>query len=791
MVSEKVLKMLEYGKVLERAAEYAVLDSSKKKLKNSLPENDFLSAEIALKTTVEADKLLYSYSVSGVDFFDEISDEPDRAAKGSTLSCAEILRVMRLMQSSRITRRSITAVDDESIVYIRRAAESLFTDQYLENDIREKIISEDKIADNASETLYQIRRKIKRLNEQIREKLASFVRGNKLKYLQENIVTMRGDRYVLPVKSEYRGQIKGLIHDQSSTGATLFIEPEAVVEMNNDLRTATIEESAEVEKILSDLSRSIGAISSHLKDNLDILSEIDVAFAKAEYAYKTKAFCPILREDGVIEIKKGRHPLIDPEKVVPLDITLGRDYNYLLITGPNTGGKTVCLKLVGLFALMAATGFFVPAAEGSRLSFFDSVFADVGDEQSIEQSLSTFSSHMRNIIEIMGSVNAKSLVLLDEIGAGTDPDEGGALAQAIIEKLVHTGSYGIITTHYSRLKEYAYVNPAIMNASMDFDSRTFAPLYRLVIGMPGSSNAIEISRRLGLGGDVADSAYGLLTENKISFENVLREAEKTRQEAESIRSEYYSLRKEAADELDSLKNDRAKFDAERQRFSQSVRAETRRIVNEKADEAEEIIEEIKEIMKKSELDGGDIIRARTLKNKLEDIKYGDDDFEDAPAPTKKADISSLKEGDKVYVKSIDGTGAVLRVSLKKKEAEVAVGSIRMNVKADDLYEIKESRQKKAARTSVSFSRDVSSAKTLNTEINVIGQTVEEALLNVDKFLDGCVIGNVEECRIVHGKGMFILGRAIQDRLKKDPRIKEYRYGAYGEGEKGVTIVKLK
>ncbi|MBP5193688.1 MAG: endonuclease MutS2 [Clostridia bacterium] len=791
MVSEKVLKMLEYGKVLDRAAEYAVLESSKTKLKNSLPANDFLSAEIALKTTAEADKLLYTYSVSGVDFFDEITDELDRAEKGATLSCAEILRVMRLMQSSRVTRRSVTAVDDDGIVYIRRAAESLFTDRYLENDIREKIISDDKIADNASETLYQIRRKIKRLNEQIREKLASFVRGNKLKYLQENIVTMRGDRYVLPVKSEYRGQIKGLIHDQSSTGATLFIEPEAVVEMNNDLRTATIEESAEMEKILSDLSHSVGAISQHLRENIEFLSDVDVAFAKAEFAYKTKAFCPILREDGVIEIKKGRHPLIDAEKVVPLDISLGKEYNYLLITGPNTGGKTVCLKLAGLFTIMAASGFFVPAAEGSRLSFFESVFADVGDEQSIEQSLSTFSSHMKNIIEIVGSVNEKSLVLLDEIGAGTDPDEGGALAQAIIEKLVRSGSYGIITTHYSRLKEYAYVNPAVMNASMDFDGKTFAPLYKLVIGMPGSSNAIEISKRLGLGGEIADSAYGLLTENKISFENVLREAEKTRQEAESIRSEYYLLKREAAEELDSLRNDRAKFDAERQRFSQGVRAETRKIVNEKAEEAEEIIEEIKEIMKKSELDGGDIIRARTLKNKLENIKYGDDDLEDVPAPTKKADISSLKAGDRVYVRSIDGAGVVQRVSLKKKEVEVAVGSLRMNVKAEDLYEIKESKPKNKAKASVSFSRDVSAAKALTTEINVIGQTVEEALLSVDRFLDGCVIGNVEECRIVHGKGLFILGRAIQDHLKKDPRVKEYRYGAYGEGEKGVTIVRLK
>ncbi|MBQ7164996.1 MAG: endonuclease MutS2, partial [Clostridia bacterium] len=389
MVSEKVLKALEYDKVLAAASEYAVLDASKKKLLDSVPYADFLSARIALDTTAEADKLLYTYAVSGVDFFDEITDELDRAQKGAVLSPAEILRVMRLLKSSRLTKKSVTSVLDDGVIYLRRIAEQLFCDAYLENDINEKIVSDDKISDNASETLYQIRRKIKRLNEQIREKLSSYLRGGKMKYLQENIITMRGDRYVIPVKSEYRGQVKGLVHDQSSTGATVFIEPEAVLELNNDLKTATIEESVEIEKILSDLSHSIGAISVPLSNNIDYLSNIDVAFAKAEYAYKTKAVKPLFNDAGRINIFKGRHPLIDAEKVVPLNIVLGKDYNYLLITGPNTGGKTVSLKLVGLFSLMVATGFFIPSAAGSEVSFFDNIYADIGDEQSIEQSLSS------------------------------------------------------------------------------------------------------------------------------------------------------------------------------------------------------------------------------------------------------------------------------------------------------------------------------------------------------------------------------------------------------------------
>ncbi|MBQ9710449.1 MAG: Smr/MutS family protein, partial [Clostridia bacterium] len=566
---------------------------------------------------------------------------------------------------------------------------------------------------------------------------------------------------------------------------------EAVLELNNELKTAVIEEGVEVERILSDLSHSVGLISEHLSLNIDLLSDIDVAFAKAEYAYKTRSVMPQFNDKGQVVIKKGRHPLIAPEKVVAIDIEFGLGYNYLLVTGPNTGGKTVTLKLVGLFSLMAMTGMFVPAADGSVLSFFSKIFSDIGDEQSIEQSLSTFSSHLKNIINITENADNKSLVLVDEIGAGTDPDEGSALAQAVIEKLLDVGSKGIITTHYSRLKEFAYSRSEILNASMDFNSETFEPLYRIVIGMPGSSNAIEISKRLGIDTRLTDRAYSLLTDSKISFEKVLREAEKTRQEAEVIKSDYYKLKSEVLVETDKLKAERVKLENDRQRFLQGAKAEARRIVNEKAEIAEDLIAEIKELLKKETLDSGDIISARTLKNKIENVKYDIEERYDEPVSRKPVDVTKLKIGDSVYVPSIDGVGIVQRLSKNGREAEVVAGSIRLNVKTNQLYMATNKANRENKSASVSIKRDIVTAQAVKTEINVIGQTADEALLNVEKFVDTCLLNNIEECRIVHGKGLNILSKAIQSYLKKNPRVVEFRFGAYGEGEKGVTIVKLK
>lgn len=787
-MTEKTLKTLEYDKVLSLVSNYAILKGTKQRLLSLTPFSDIESVNVALKKTQEAYKLLFDYGVSGIEFFDEPSDEIERAEKGALLSLAELIRAARLLKASRLIRNTFTAIVDENIVYLPEIAGSLYCDQYLEKEILSKVISDEKLADDASEKLYQLRRKIKKLNEQIRERLNSYIHAGD-KFLQENIVTMRGDRYVIPVKSEYRSKIKGFVHDQSSTGSTVFIEPVEVLELNNQLRVTTAEESAEVEEIIRDLSHKIGMISQKLLYNAELIRDIDEYTARATYAYKTRSTMPIINQKGIIDIKRGRHPLIDPKKVVPLDVHLGKKARYLLITGPNTGGKTVTLKLVGLLTLMATSGMFVPCHDQTTLALFDNIFVDVGDEQSIEQSLSTFSSHIKNLVEITNFVDSKSLVLIDEIGAGTDPDEGSALAQAIIEKLLKKGSYGIITTHYSRLKEFAYVSPDIINASMDFDSETFAPIYKLNIGIPGTSNAIEIASRLGLDKQITEYATSLLSENKVSFENVLREAEKTRKTAESERLELVENLNKSKEELALIEKQKQKLESDRAKLYASAKAESRRIINEKVEEADELVEKIKDILAKEEISSGDIITARTLRNKLEEKKYNMTEDEEEPLMLTKCDINKLKIGDTVYVKATGNYGVVQSINPKKEECFIAIGSMRMSVKARELFINEKLPKKKKVNTEVKVS--VSPVTSFNTELNIIGKRREEAMDEVVKYLDQAVLKGVNTLRIVHGKGQKILLNAVHEILRKSPVVESFRLGKYGEGENGVTIVTLK
>ncbi len=787
-MTQRTLKTLEYDKVMNLVSGYAILKGTKQRLISATPFKDVESVLVALKKTEEAYKLLFDFGVSGIEFFDEPSDEIERAEKGALLTLSELIRSARLLKAARLIRNAFTSVVSDEIVYLPEIASSLYCDQYLEKEILAKVLSDDKIADNASEKLYQLRRKIKKLNEQIREKLNSYIHAGD-KYLQENIVTMRGDRYVIPVKSEYRSKIKGFVHDQSATGSTVFIEPVEVLELNNQLRVATVEESAEVEEIIRDLSHKIGMIAQKLLYNADLIRDIDEYCARAVYAYKTKSTKPIINQKGIIDIKRGRHPLIEAEKVVPLDIKLGKEARYLLITGPNTGGKTVTLKLVGLFTLMATSGLFLPCADETTISVFDEIFCDVGDEQSIEQSLSTFSSHVKNLVEITENVNSKSLVLIDEIGAGTDPDEGSALAQAIIERLLERKSFGIITTHYSRLKEYAYVRSDIINASMDFDSETFAPIYKLNIGIPGTSNAIEIASRLGISKEIINSATSLLSESKVSFENVLREAEKTRKTAELERKELVDSLNKAKEELKLIEKEKAKIAADKEKLYAQAKAESRRIVNEKAEEAEELVDKIKEILDKEEISGGDIITARTLRNKLEASKYDSASEDGDPLMLKPCDIEKLKNGDKVFIKSMGTYGVVVSINEKKGECFVSIGSMRMSAKLKDLYINENQTRKREEKPAVKvYVEPVSSFKP---ELNVIGKRREEAMDEVVKFLDQAVLCSAQELRIVHGKGQKILRQAVHEILRRTSYVDKFRLGKYGEGEDGVTIVTLK
>ncbi|MBQ3571626.1 MAG: endonuclease MutS2 [Clostridia bacterium] len=787
MIANRVLTTLEYDKILAKCATFAVLDFSKERIINLTPFDEIEEVKFSLKKTSEAHKLLYTHGVSGIEFFDPISDELDRATRGSVLSMGELLRIARILRSSRVVYNSVTSISDEEITALRSIAESIYSDRYFEEEITEKILSDDKMSDNASEKLYQIRRKIRRLNEQVKEKLNYYVRSQS-KYLQDSLVTMRGDRYVVPVKSEFRGQIKGLIHDQSSTGSTLFVEPVEVLELNNDLKTAAIEEKLEIEKILSELSQKVGLIAKRLENNIECLCELDINYAKAIYAYSLRATCPSVNTNGYINIIKGRHPLIDAKKVIPVTVSLGSNYNYLLITGPNTGGKTVTMKLVGLFTLLALTGFFLPAGEGSAVSVFSKIFCDIGDEQSIEQSLSTFSSHMMNVINVTEGVDEKSLVLLDEIGAGTDPEEGSAIAHAVLEHLINCGSYGIVTTHYTALKEYAFTEPKIMNASMDFDENTFAPLYRLNIGLAGSSNAIKIATRLGLAPALTKRAKSFLKEDKISFEKVIEEAEKTRRNAELQLLEYENLTKEKQTEIDTLKAERAKFDKERERFYANAKIESRRIINDSLEDAEEIIEELKSILDKDEIDGGDLIRARTLRNKLEEQKYK----LEAEAPVifseKPVDPAKIKVNDRVYLSTMSADGIIVTINKKRGVCDVQIGNARVTAKISDLY-IPAPKKKEKNIPTVHIDRANFTAATM--EINVIGKNLSEAIPEVASFLDKALISGLREVKIIHGVGLRVLSKGIHDYLRKHPRVDEYRFGKYGEGEHGVTFVLLK
>ena len=786
MISEKSLKALEFDKVAQKVAEYCVLYKTKENACKMQPEENFLEAKHLQDKTSEAYELLYLGGVSGIEFYDDIGDIAERASKGSTLAMGELLRIYRFLKSCRILYNSISSSTVDAPI-IKTQASAIYTDSYLENDIRSKIVSEDVMSDNASEKLYTIRRTIKRLNEQIREKLQSFIRAGNNKYLQENIITMRGDRYVLPVKSEYRGQIGGFIHDQSSTGSTVFIEPTAVLELNNALRTANLEEQLEIERILSELSQKVGVLSSQLKSNEDIIVDIDLTYAKAIYAYKTNAIKPSFNASGRMDIKRGRHPLINPKTVIPVSVSFGYGYNYLLVTGPNTGGKTVTLKMVGLFSVMSSCGMYVQAEDGTEISYFKNVFCDVGDEQSIEQSLSTFSSHMRNIINITENVDSDCLVLIDEIGAGTDPDEGSALARAVIEHLLNKRSYGIITTHYSALKEFAYADSRIMNAGMEFDPETFAPLYKINIGMPGTSNAIEISKRLGLSEELTKNAFSLLSNNKISFEKVLKEAEKSRQEALKVKTELDVIKLEQERKLKEINEERRKLEAEKEKFYTKAKAESRRIVNEKLEEADEIIDEIKVLFDKAELTSGDLIKARTLRNKLEDKKYSLDEVEEQIVNYQPVNPEKLKSGDEVFHKPTETVCTINSVNVKKGECEIFMGSLRIKAKTSDLFFV--SKAKQSNKTTVAVKRE--SFVTPITEINVIGLTVMEALPEIEDFIDQAIVNNLEEIKIIHGKGLKILSTAIHDSLRRNKRVESYRFGKYGEGERGVTFVKLK
>ena len=788
MISEKILKTIEFDKILSEVSKYAVLNDTKKDILSFVPLTVLSEVQALQSKTDEAYKYLYTYSIGGIYYFDNIFDELKRVDVGGVLNNSELLKVASNLKSARNLKTSVSSVNDESLYLIKQVCDRLFINPEFEKEITDKIISEDEISDNASPKLYSIRKSIKNINAKIRSQLNSYMRGSMNKYLQDSVVTMRQDRYVIPVKSEYRSQIKGFIHDQSSSGATVFIEPEQVMELNNDLKKAMFDEAEEIHRILADLSAKVSLMSDALRYNTENLVEIDGYFARAEYSFKNKCSRPILNDNGVINIKRGRHPLINKNSVIPVSLCLGKNYNFLLITGPNTGGKTVTMKLCGLLTLIAKSGVYSPADDESEISVFNNIFCDIGDEQSIEQNLSTFSSHIKNIINIVNNVDTKSLVLLDELGAGTDPEEGSALALAIIQKLLKLNCFGVITTHYSRLKEYAVQSKQIENASMEFDALTLKPMYKLNIGIPGSSNAIDIARTLGLDKDILDSAESLLSDKQVSFENVLKKAEESRRTADKLSVELELIKEQKNKELENIVLEKEKLTKEREKIYNNAKQETKRIVADKLCEAEEIIDELKKILKTVNLESKELFRAGELRNRLKNSKYLSFEDENKPYELKPVKLTELKIGNKVYVKSLGSYAKLFALSNNKREATVLIGDIKTVVKLNDLYNSEEDVKSK---DSVKVFKPTTLNNVPLTEINVIGKNSLEALEELQFFIDQAIVNGIEEIKIVHGVGKGVLLKEIRDYLKTDKNVVEFRKGKYGEGENGVTIIRLK
>lgn len=682
MFDQKSLTTLEYPKILDRLATFAQSQGGKKKASELVPYEKIADALHALNETAEADRVLFEYSLSPSFAVDDIGDILVKAKKGATLAIPDIMKVGRSLRVSRRLKYTIDKVKDCPL--LADMTMGLFENETLEKKIFDAFLSETEVADNASNELRAIRIRIRKLNDNVRSKLQLFITSPKYsKYLQDNIITVRGDRYVIPVKSDCKGTIPGLVHDQSATGSTLFVEPMQIVELNNELKVELVNEQLEIEKILRNFSNQIEGCADGITYSYNTVVDMDMVFAKAQLAREYKATKPELNEDGVIDIRAGRHPLIDQKKVVPVSLALKKDEKMLLITGPNTGGKTVTLKLVGLFTLMAMSGLFIPA-KSANLSIFDGVYSDIGDEQSIEQSLSTFSSHIKNTIGILDVITDKSLVLFDELGAGTDPGEGAALAVSIAEYLLRVGAKSFITSHFNDLKEFSLVTKGVVAASMEFDSNTFCPTYKLVMGAIGSSNALAIAKKLGLSDEIIENAKSKISVEKRQFDNVLTAAEKTRMKAAELVSEASIDRENAAKALKDAEIEKKRIEEKREKLDESIRKETKRLIENSVEEANDILEQIKEILNKPQVEDKDLFEARKLKKQLENMTA---DYEKVAVVEDVKDDSPLKIGDNVFVKSLQKKGKLTSVN-QRGEAVVAFGKLTTKVKKDDYYKVK-------------------------------------------------------------------------------------------------------
>lgn len=789
--NKKIVNTLELSSVLEMLSNEASMPDAKDRALSLLPSFDFYEVNKLLTQTDDAYKLIAQYTSPYFGGLKNINSHLTHAALGASLSAKELLNVSYALKIIRTVKKWY----DDSASNLQISIDHLFFDlapnSYLEDKINFAIKNEDELNDNASSALADIRRKIRNNSAKIKDILDKTVKGSASKYLQEAIITQRDGRYVVPVKAEHKGEFSGIIHDTSATGSTVFIEPMAVVEANNETRILRVKEQEEIARILAELSALVSDFKEQIASSYSALVELDLIFAKAKLAYKMGAVMPKINTNGYIYLKNARHPLINRKSVVPITVSLGGDYNQLIITGPNTGGKTVTLKTIGLFNLMTTCGLMIPADDNSEMAVFDSVFADIGDEQSIQQSLSTFSSHMVNIISILENVEHNSLVLFDELCSGTDPIEGAALAKSILLKLLNIGAKTVATTHYPELKSYALDTENVNNASCEFDVNTLKPTYRLIIGLPGRSNAFAISERLGLSKSIITTAREQLTEEDTKFERVVASLEKARIEAENERQTATLLRSEAEQlkkKTEMLQNE---LKLKQEKIIEQTREKANAIIEDARYKSGQLLNDLEEAKKQLNAQNA----SQLLEQARKDYKSTLKNLEDSANPVENNDYGEKLSGepkvnDVVLVASLNKEADVLEVNSKRKKALVVSGSMKLWVNFDDLR-VKKSKSnnketKKTRNVSVPSKQNMSVAG----EIDLRGMASDEAILELDKYIDNAVLSGITAVTIIHGKGTGVLRKAVQSYLRSHKNIKTFRIGLFGEGENGVTIAEL-
>lgn len=783
---------LELDKILQMLSDTARSADAKQIALEITPQSDFFEVQRLLDETETAYIFIAKFGAPGFSGLQNVNNAVTRAAAGATLSAGELLKVAGTIK----TVREITVWHEKCSgmsTALDNYFNSLYPNKYLEDRITNAILSETEISDNASPDLKEIRRKMHHLENKIREQLDSMIHSSHYsKFLREGIVTQRNGRFVIPVKNEHRGEVSGMVHDTSGSGATVFIEPQAVVDANNEIKVLQSKEKDEIERILSELSVMTGDFQETIKISFDAATQLDVIFAKAHLAYKMKASRPLLNADGEIYLKKARHPLIDSKKVVPVDINLGQDFDSLVITGANTGGKTVSIKTIGLLTAMAECGFMLPVSDNSKISVFKHILADIGDEQSIEQSLSTFSSHMTNIVNILNTADDESLVLIDELGAGTDPVEGAALAVSILENLRVKGAKIAATTHYSELKEYALKTDRVENGCCEFDVESLRPTYRLLIGMPGRSNALAIAGRLGIASGIIDFAKALISEENTKFEDAVDSLETARKQLEDEKQALLNEKEKIEKEKQKAEKLLLDSEAKNQKEIERAKLEAERIVENARRAGNSLLLEIEQLKKEQAKQKNLDEIARKAKRAMREQMDKIDDFSDSlnddgeyilPRP--------LKIGDRVKIQSLGNDGEVKAIDSKKNTVTVQSGFMKLKADIDDIRLLGEKKAESKQRASVGLVGSSKLTASSASSIDLRGKTVEEAMLDLDTFIDSVLRSGLNEMTIIHGKGTGALRKGIHVYLRKHPNIRTFRVGTFGEGEEGVTIAEIK